>query len=103
VKDAYNGLKTLIYNKFVGKPAAEVVLAQFEEDPDVWISPLEKELKKVGIAQDKNIVDSAQRVMALAQLQQAAQDQYNVQITGNVHNFAEGNHPTINVYHEHKA
>jgi len=102
VKDAYNGLKTLIHNKFAGKPAAEMVLAQFEEDPDVWKAPLEKELKKAGTAQDTAIVETAQRLMALVQPQQAAQGKYNVQITGNVGNLAQGDHPTININHEQK-
>lgn len=97
VKDAYNGLKTLIHNKFVGKPAAEMVLAQFEEDPDVWKAPLEKELKKTGSAQDKDIVANAQRVMTLIQPQQATQGKYNVQITGNVQGFAQGDNQTVNM------
>ncbi len=84
IKDAYNGLKTLIHNKLVGKPTAEMALAQYQEDPDVWKAPLEKELKKAGIDQDTAIVEAAQRVMTLVQPQQAAQGKFNTQIAGNV-------------------
>ena len=97
VKDTYNGLKTLIQSKLAGRSAAETALAQFEEDPDVWKAPLEKELNKAGIAQDKEIIDTAQRVMTLVQPQQAAQGKYNVQITGNVHGFASGDHQTVHM------
>jgi hypothetical protein len=97
VKEGYNGLKTLIQSKLAGRSAAETALAQFEEDPDVWKAPLEKELKKAGIAQDKEIIDTAQRVMTLVQPQQAAQGKYNVQITGNVQGFAQGDNQTVNM------
>jgi len=95
VKDTYNGLKTLLHDKLVGKPAAEMALAQFEEDPDVWKAPLEKELKKAGIAQDKEIIDTAQRVMTLVQPQQIAQGKYNVQNIGNVQGFTIGDYQQI--------
>ena len=97
VKDAYNGFKMLIHNKLVGKPVAEMALAQFEEDPDVWKVPLEKELKKTGVVQDKEIIDTAQRVMTLVQPQQAAQGKYNVQITGNVQGFVQGDHAKVDM------
>jgi len=97
VKEGYNGLKTLIQSKLAGRSAAETALAQFEEDPDVWKAPLEKELKKAGIAQDKEIIDTAQKVMTLVQPQQAAQGKYNVQITGNVQGFAQGDNQTVNM------
>jgi hypothetical protein len=87
-KDAYTALKTQVQQKFVGKPAAELVLQEYETDPEAWEIPLKKKLMEVQVDQDKDIVDAAQKVMTLVQPQQAAMGKYNVQITGNVQGFA---------------
>jgi|SRR5947209_2322751 len=95
VKDAYNGLKALIKKKFVGKPAAEVALVEHEKKPDVWKAPLEENLKETGIDQDQEIIATAQQLMKLVQPQQAALGKYNVQITGNVQGFAQGDYQQV--------
>lgn len=82
VQEAYNGLKTLIQHKFADKPAAEVALSQHEQEPDVWKAPLESELKKTGADKDDAIIQAAQKLMALAQPEQAAMGKYNVHISG---------------------
>jgi hypothetical protein len=97
VKDTYNGLKTLIYNKIAGKPDAETALAKYEKKPDVWKAALEDELKEAQVFQDKAIIEAAEKLMTLIQPQQAAQGKYNVQITGNVTGFAQGDHQTVNM------
>ncbi|HWS83119.1 MAG TPA: hypothetical protein VN207_02550 [Ktedonobacteraceae bacterium] len=97
VKEGYNGLKTLIHNKLAGKPTAEIALAEYEKKPDVWKAPLEEGLKEAGIVQDKAIIDAAEKLMTLIQPQQAAQGKYNVQITGNVQGFAQGDHQSVNM------
>jgi hypothetical protein len=97
VKDAYNGLKTLIHKKLVGKPTAEMALTQYQEDPNVWKAPFEKELKKAGIDQDTAIVEAAQRVMTLVQPQQASQGKFNTQIAGNVQGFAAGDYQQVHM------
>jgi len=95
VKDAYNGLKTLIKNKFAGKPDAEMALAQHEKKPDVWKAPLEEGLKETGVDRDQDISASAQQLMKLVQPQQAAMGKYNVQITGDVHGYAQGDYQQV--------
>ncbi len=97
VKDTYNGLKTLIHNKIAGKPTAEIALAEYEKKPEVWKAPLAEGLKEAGIVQDKAIIEEAEKLMKLIQPQQAAQGKYNVQITGNVQGFAQGDHQTVNM------
>ena len=84
VKDAYDGLKTLIKKRFVGKHDAEMALAQHEKKPEVWKAPLEEGLKETGVDRDQEIIAAAQQLMKLIQPQQAAMGKYNVQITGNV-------------------
>jgi hypothetical protein len=95
VKDTYNGLKTLIHNKIAGKPDAETALAKYEKKPDVWKAALEDELKEAQVFQDKAIIEEAEKLMTLIQPQQAAQGKYNVQITGNVTGYAQGDHQTV--------
>jgi hypothetical protein len=97
VKDTYNGLKTLIQNKLVGKPDAEIALAKYEKKPDAWKAALEDELKEARVAQDTAIIEAAQKLMKLVQPQQAAQGKYNVQITGNVQGFAQGDNQTVHM------
>jgi hypothetical protein len=97
VKDAYNELKTLIHNKLVGKPVAEMALAQYETKPDVWKAPLEDGLKEAGVAQDTAIVEAARRLMTVVQPQQAAQGKYNMQIAGDVQGLAQGDFQRVNM------
>ena len=95
IKDAYNGLKTLIQHKLAGKPDAEMAFVQHEKKTEVWKAPLEDGLKEAGVAQDQEIIAAAQQVMTLVQPQQAAMGKYNVQITGHVQGFAQGDHQQV--------
>jgi len=95
IKDSYDGLKALIQRKFAGKPAAEVALTGHENKPDVWKAPLEEGLKETGTDQDQEVITAAQKLMALVQPQQAAMGKYNVQITGNVQGYAQGDYQQV--------
>ena len=95
VKDAYDGLKGLIQRKLANKPAAQMALAEYEKKPDIWRAPLEEEIKEIRINQDKEIVAAAQKVMSMVRPQQAAMGKYNVQITGNVQGFAQGDNQQV--------
>lgn len=44
VKDAYEGLKKLIKQKFAANEKAQEVLKDYEEDPETYGKPLEKQL-----------------------------------------------------------
>ncbi len=95
IKDSYSGLKALIARKFAGKPSAEVALNEHESDPKTWEEPLKKALMQEHIDQDREIVEAAKKVMTLVQQQQAALGKYNVQITGNVQGFAQGDYQQV--------
>ena len=47
------------------------------------------------VDQDENIIETAQKVMTLIQPQQAAMGKYNVQITGNVQGYAQGDYQQV--------
>lgn len=95
IKDAYAGLKTLIQRRFADKPSAELALTEHETDPTTWEAPLKKALLDAEIGQDEDIIEAAQKVMTLIQPQQAAMGKYNVQITGNVQGYAQGDHQQV--------
>ena len=95
IKDSYPGLKALIAHKFAGKSSAEVALNERESDPKTWEVPLKKALMQEHIDQDQEIIEAAKKVMTLVQPQQAALGKYNVQITGNVQGFAQGDYQHV--------
>jgi hypothetical protein len=70
VKDAYNGLKTLLQRRFQGKPSAETALAEAETDPDTWEKPLAKAVAEHG--SDEEVLALAQQLLQLLQSQQSA-------------------------------
>lgn len=96
VKDAYGGLKGLIQKHFAGNAKAEMVLAEYEQEPETWKAPLEKQLAETGAAQDPAVVDQAQKVLKLIQPQQVAQGKYNVQI-GEAKGVVMGDNATVDM------
>jgi hypothetical protein len=103
VNDAYSGLKGLIQRKFASKPTAEIALMEHEKKPDIWRAPLEEGIKETRIDQDQEIIAAAQRLMTMVQPQQAAMGKYNVQITGSVQGFAQGDYQQVTMNFENEA
>ena len=95
IKDAYNALKTLLQHKFAGKAGAELALTEHETDPQTWEAPLKKALMQAHLEQDEEVITAAQKIMAQVQPQQAALGKYNVQITGNVQGYAQGDNQQV--------
>lgn len=95
IKDAYNGLKTLIQKRFSGQERAERALDDYTEDPETYEKPLAKQLQETGAVEDENIIKAAQQVMAVAEPEQAAQGKYNVQVKGNVYGLVQDNQGQI--------
>jgi len=82
VKDAYNGLKSLLKRKLGDNPAAQVALDKHEGSPEVWEKPLEEEIKQSGVADDEDVVRTAQKLMELVDPDGARAGKYNVNISG---------------------
>lgn len=95
IKDAYAGLKTLLSRLFAEKPKAQVIIDEYEADPETYGKPLKKLLTEAHVEHEQEVLEAAQRVMNLVQPQQAALGKYNVQITGNVQGFAQGDHQQV--------
>ena len=78
VTDAYQGLKALVARKLAGREGAELVLARYEQDPQVWDKPLAQELTAAGAGEDAGLVAAAQAVMRLVDAAGAAAGKYAV-------------------------
>ncbi|NEQ05606.1 MAG: hypothetical protein F6K63_35840 [Moorea sp. SIO1G6] len=82
-QDIYQGLKgllALIKKKFTGNQAAEMVLAEYENDPKICEKLLERKLLETNANQDEEIVRAAQKLMNIINSQQTAMGGDNVSI-----------------------
>ncbi|GAA1640638.1 RIP homotypic interaction motif-containing protein [Actinoplanes couchii] len=66
-------LRAAVAERFAGTPAATLVLAEHQNDPDTWAKPLAKHLRQLGADTDPHIV-------ALARALQP-EGKYDVRIT----------------------
>lgn len=97
VKDAYDGLRTQVARRFADKPEAEMVLTKYEEKPEVWKEPLRAALIETEADKDEEIVEAARQFLTLINPQQAAMGKFNVQITGSVQGFVQGDNAQVNM------
>jgi len=65
VKDAYTGLRDAVAAHFAGRPTAELVLAEHEQDPATYEQPLARQLQETGAADDPRVVELAKRLADL--------------------------------------
>lgn len=93
VTDAYQALKQLLARKFAGRPAAEVALAEHENDPDTWRAPLTKQLADSRAATDRDVIEVAQRLLALLDAAEARAGKYTVDLSA-AHGVQVGDHNT---------
>jgi hypothetical protein len=72
-----------------------VALMEHEKKPDVWKAPLKEGLEETGVDQDQEVIAAAQKLMTLVQPQQASMGKYNIQITGNIQGYAQGDYQQV--------
>lgn len=82
VKDAYAGLRDLVWRRVAGRRVAQTALEEHETAPQVWQAPLSAELVAVGADTDVQIITAAQRVMALVDEAGSASGKYLVDLSG---------------------
>ncbi|HSL46713.1 MAG TPA: hypothetical protein VK897_24975 [Anaerolineales bacterium] len=94
IKDAYQGLIALVKQKFSKDPKAVTALDGDAEDLDTWQKALEKSIRETGAAEDEQILLAAQNLLKLLQSQEST-PKYNVEITGDVQGFVQGDHTNV--------
>jgi hypothetical protein len=82
VKEAYAGLKALVARRLGGRPDAELVLAKYEQSPEVWQAPLMAELTDAGADRDLELVQAARALMTLVDGAGARAGKYTVDVRG---------------------
>ena len=60
IKDAYQGLKTLIKSRFGGNSQADLILDSLDTKPEVWTEPLRDLLEGSEVGNDPSIIQAAQ-------------------------------------------
>jgi hypothetical protein len=65
VKETYSRLRGLVKQRIASQPGAELVLAEYETDPENWAEPLARELTAAGAADDVDLVAVATALMEL--------------------------------------
>ncbi len=63
VPDAYKGLRVLLSKRFVGKPAAEMVLQEHATDPQTYEAPLRKQLEQAALADDPEVLALSRQLL----------------------------------------
>ncbi|GBC59994.1 hypothetical protein DENIS_0936 [Desulfonema ishimotonii] len=84
VKDAYNGLKSLIQKQFADKGNAEgeMALTKYEEKPAVWEEPLKDSLVETGADKSPDIrtaVDTLKQALEAMPEGEKVLAKYNIQ------------------------
>jgi hypothetical protein len=82
IKAAYETLRGLVRNRVCDQPGAELVLAQYEDDPGPWETPLAKMLHDAGAAVDANLLAVAHALLELVDAVGTAEGKYDVTISG---------------------
>jgi hypothetical protein len=90
VKDAYQGLKTLIKKRFESEPKAQMVLEEHETDPETYEAPLKKKLAEAGIDKDEDIIKLAQELLKQAKPEESGAGKYNTVFQGEVKGIQVG-------------
>lgn len=80
VKDAYGTLKALAKKRLAGRPDGELIVARYEQAPEVWGPPLAAELTAAGADNDDALVAAAQALMRLADAAGSRVGKYTVRV-----------------------
>ena len=94
VKDAYEGLKTLIKRKFGGQAGAEAALDGYAAKPEVWKEPVKDALQTTAAAHDAEILKAATELMTKLDPQGAAAGKYSV-TAESIQGMVQGDHANV--------
>jgi hypothetical protein len=96
IEAAYATLSGLVRNRVCDQPGAELVLAQYEDEPGTWETPLAKMLHDTGAAVDANLLAVAHALLELVDAAGTAEGKYDVTISGSQGVQAGGHNVQVN-------
>ena len=82
VRDAYNGLKSLLQRRLEKQPVAQIAIDKHEQSPEVWEKPLQDELERAGLGEDEEVLKMAQQLLAIVDPAGSERGKYTVTISG---------------------
>lgn len=74
-------LNSLLRKRLADDAAGQVILDEYEDDPETWRVPLERKLASVGAADDPRLLSAAATVLDLVDAKGAASGKYNVTVS----------------------
>jgi hypothetical protein len=77
---AYAKLHGLVKQRFRGSPSAEIILSEYQADPETYAAPLAKKLTESGAGADAELVAAARALMELVDQAGVKSGKYNVTI-----------------------
>jgi len=97
IKDAYQGLKTLLHRKQKGKSLDRTLLAKGAKRSSAESAQLKTALAKSDVQNDPKVVEAAQKVMTLIDPKNAATGKYSLQVTGDVQGLVQGDNAHVSM------
>lgn len=96
VKDAYEGLKTLIKRKLEGDSLGQGLVDAKPEEIEQAKGLLKNKISNAGVDKDEEILKAAQEIMEKKDPEGASTGKYNFQVGGNFQGFAGENTGSVN-------
>lgn len=95
IKDAYEGLKTLLKTKFAGKALASAAVEAHASDTAAAEAVLRPALQAQAAGQDAELLAAARALLKLADADGSVARRYALQVGGDVHGLVQGDHATV--------
>jgi hypothetical protein len=73
-KDLYKAIRARVQQKLQAHPQAQIILAEYQKDPETWEKPLKKVLKQTGVEQDQELLKLANQLLVQIHYQRGSQD-----------------------------
>ncbi|HVE47259.1 MAG TPA: hypothetical protein VNA57_11005 [Acidimicrobiales bacterium] len=98
VREAYEGLKSLVRRKLRDRPDADEMLERNEREPGGESEAVLKEALQGSVAgEDDEVVAAARRTVELADPEGVASGKYQLHVGGDVQGLVQGDHAQVNM------
>jgi len=95
IKDAYEGLKSLIKRKLAGKALAGAAVDAHALEPASAEAVLRPALQEAAADHDHELAEAAKALLAMADGDGSVRKRYTLQVTGNVQGMVQGDRANV--------